>query len=637
MFRILTIGLMLFPIWAVAQKGNSEKAEKLIQEGQKAEKERNLDKAILAYEKSISEYPLAEAHLRLGSIYARFYREKRDKILSHYQKCIALAPNNPQYQDVYFYLSEVAFSTGKYEDAEKLAEQYLRFNPKTGFQVERAKKILASCSFAKQALAKPLAFNPQLLKTPLNRFDQQDFPTLTADQKTLYFTGIGSDGGDENIFVSHWIAGKWTEPQYVSELNTSLNEGTCAISADGKTIVFAACDARGGRRNLGSCDLYISKFKNGVWEKPKNLEAPINSSFWESQPSVSADGRVIFFVSEDKRGGIGGRDIFWSQMDETGKWSVPQCLDSTINTPANEISPFIHPDGRTLFFASDGHTGLGGYDLFKSELVDGKWQKPQNLGYPINNHLDQVSLFITTDGLKGFYAQEIETAPGKLSHKLAVFDMPKEIKIKRKSDYVKGKVFDQQTQEPLEAKIELKNLTTNQLVSSTVSTDGQYLLVLTQGAHYALHVLKDGYLFESMTFDYQSDTAIKAIEIDMPLRKIQIGSKITLNNIFFKSGSYQLLDNSKTELEKLFKFLSENPTLGVEISGHTDNIGNREANETLSRQRAESVVKYLINSGLEEKRIVAKGYGSSQPVADNNSEEGRSKNRRIEFKILNYD
>jgi outer membrane protein OmpA-like peptidoglycan-associated protein len=633
--RLLFAISLFFPLLALSQKGNPEKAQKIFEEGLKAEKERNLDKAILLYEKSISEYPLAEAHHKLGGIYAKFFREQQEKIIFHYQKCLQISPENTQYQELYLFLSEMNCSMGKYDEAQKLASNYLaKFK---GSNQKYAEKIVAMTKFAKEAISKPVSFNPITLKSPLNRFDQQDFPTLTADKKTMYFTGIGSANGDENLFVSRWIAGAWTEPEYIQELNTSFNEGTCAISADGKTLVFAACDGRAGRKNLGSCDLYISKIKNGVWEKPKNLDAPINSEFWESQPSLSADGRLIFFVSDSKRGGKGGRDIFWSQMNDSGKWSVPQCLDSTINTSGNEISPFLHPNGSTLFFASDGHIGMGGYDLFKSELIDGKWQKPQNLGFPINNHLDQVSLFITADGSTGYYAQEVIMPSKKASHKLAYFEIPQEIKIKRKSDYVWGKVYDAQTQQVLEAKIELRDLKDNELISSTTSTDGNYLIVLTQGAHYALHVSMPQYLFESLTFDYQTDTALKAIEINIPLKKIEIGSKVTLNNIFFKSGSYQLMENSFTELEKLFKFMSENEKINVEISGHTDNIGKEEANLTLSQQRAQSVVSYLLSKGLDASRISAKGYGPSHPLAENTTERGRALNRRIEFKILSHD
>ncbi len=625
--------LVSTPIWA--QKGNPDKAQRFFAEGRKYETERDLERAISFYQKSLDEYPLPQAHLRLGYIYGVFFRDMKDKQIFHYEKCIALAPGNPDYKEVYIYLAEINYTSGNYEKAIQLSQQYLKMagNIQTSESL-RARKIISDGEFALQAMKKPVDFQPVLLPSPLNRMPQQDFPTLTADKKIMFFTGV-SESGDENMYLTRFIGGAWTEPEYLTELNTSSNEGTCAVSADGKTLVFAACD-RKGRTNLGSCDLYISRFKNGRWERPQNLGAPINTEFWESQPSVSSDGNLIFFSADSKRGGIGGRDIFWTRRGEDGKWTTPQCLDSTINTTAMDISPFIHPNGKTLFFASNGHTGMGGYDLYKSEWKDGKWQKPVNLGYPINNHLDQVSLFITADGEQGYYAQEIKLPNGKLSHKIAVFDIPQEIKIERKSDYVRGKVYDAETQKPLAAKIELRDLSDNILVSAveTDPTDGNYLIVLTQGAHYALHVQSDGYLFESLTFDYKSDTSLKAIEIDIPLRKIKIGSSVTLNNIFFKSGSYHLLEDSYVELRKLLSFLNENPKLSVEISGHTDDVGKAESNLLLSQQRAQSVVSYLIANGLSESRIIARGYGETQPLADNTTEKGRALNRRIEFKIL---
>ncbi|NJO03022.1 MAG: OmpA family protein [Bacteroidia bacterium] len=342
---------------------------------------------------------------------------------------------------------------------------------------------------------------------------------------------------------------------------------------------------------------------------------------------------MLYFVSR-RAGGKGGQDIWYSQLGEDGKWMPAQNL-AEINTPYEELSPFIHPNGRILFFASDGYPGFGSYDLYQSELVDGKWSDPKNLGYPINNYQEQIGLFITTDGQKGYYSPE-ETINEQLASLIYEFDVPQEIQPANKSNYVKGVVYDAQTKQKLNARIELFDLTTDVKQASVTSDpeNGSYLLVLSQGSEYALEVNRKGYAFKSLTFNYTESQNLEPLEIDIALDPISKGTTFRLNNIFFDYNQYELEEKSQAELDELVKFMKENPGVQGEIAGHTDNIGNPADNQKLSLNRAKAVYDYLVNAGIVPERLRYQGYGATRPDAPNDSEEGRARNRRIEFEIL---
>ena len=275
----------------------------------------------------------------------------------------------------------------------------------------------------------------------------------------------------------------WSTPESISEnINSKFNEGTCAISANGRTIIFTSCS---GRKSMGSCDLYISYKLGEDWTDPENMGTNINSRNWESQPSLSSDGNILYFVS-DRGGGFGKRDI-WKSHWIDGKWTKAENLGSTINTAEEEVSPFIHVNNQTLYFSSKGFTGMGGYDIFSSEIKQHKWSVPKNLGYPINTADDQVSLFITADGNKGYYSYE-QKGPNTYKSLLYDFEVPEAIRVKNKSNYIAGRVLNLDTKEPLSAQVELFDINADSL-RSTVTSDsltGDYLQVLTDGSEYAL-------------------------------------------------------------------------------------------------------------------------------------------------------
>ncbi|MEQ8423198.1 MAG: OmpA family protein, partial [Cyclobacteriaceae bacterium] len=423
----------------------------------------------------------------------------------------------------------------------------------------------------------------------VNRFGLQYFPVLTADEQELIFTrrmGPGPDDDEDLVVSKKDTNGRWTIPVSISSnINSRFNEGTCTISADGRTLIFTSCI---GRRGYGNCDLFYSRKVGGEWSVPVNIGPEINSSAWESQPSLSADGRILYFIS-DRREGVGGRDIYFSQKDNEGRWSPAENMGQPINTPFDEISPFIHVNGRTLFYATNGKPGYGGFDIFKAELSDGKWEMPQNFGSPVNDHEDQFSLFISADGTRGYYSHEDGTREN--SARLFEMNIPKELQIEYRSNFVKGVVRDKKTSEPLQSRVELFDLKKDELISvvESDSVTGEYLMVLTTGSDYALYVTAPDYLFQSLNFNYESNLNPEPVVIDILLDKTDAGATAVLNNIFFDFDKYELKERSLTELNKVIRFLKEKPVIKVEIGGHTDSDGAAAYNKQLSLKRAQSV------------------------------------------------
>jgi outer membrane protein OmpA-like peptidoglycan-associated protein len=540
-------------------------------------------------------------------------------------------------QKIFWYdLGESYFSVGDYDKAEKVIAQFLQAELQNRQKIDRARLLMSNVSFARDNKANTSAYKLKKLSDTVNAFVMQYFPVLTADQQELIFTRRmgGGPNDDEDLVISKKSSrGRWLPPESLSDkINTRLNEGTCTISADGRKLIFTSCV---GRQGHGSCDLYESFRVGDAWSEPRNLGPNVNGPEWESQPSLSADGRTLYFVS-DRRGGAGRRDIWVSTLNEKGQWMRAKNAGKAINTMYDEISPFIHVNNRILYFASNGLTGFGGYDIFSTEKDSVSWDVPQNLGSPINNHEDQFSLFITADGIKGYYSHEENKEAGYSTSHIYEIEIPEEKRIRFKSNYVKGVVRDKISREPLSASIELINLNTNEIESlvSSDSISGEYLIVLTQGAEYALYVNKRAYLFQSLNFNYSEVKNYEPIVLDIDLEKAREGTTAILQNIFFEVDKYDLQDKSVTELNKILRFLNDNPGMKVEIGGHTDNSGTSEYNRSLSQKRAQSVFDYLASHGVDAKRLISKGYGSTQPIADNTTEEGRQKNRRIQFKLI---
>ncbi|GGB87833.1 cell envelope biogenesis protein OmpA [Dyadobacter sediminis] len=627
-FVILLASLIISKRVTAQEAPLSKKARENYEKAQKAWQGRQLPEAIALFEKVLEQEPKSyDTHLRLGQIYE--LQKNRDLTKKHYSAAVQLKPASPQSAAAFHWLGRYHFDSERYDSAQVYLEKSFALFPVKSSLSRLTEKLIASSKFAQNAIKNPLSIQKISLGDTINFLHTQYFPVATADDETLIFTGL-TENRDENIYISHRKQSGWDVPEEISKaINTTNNEGTCSVSADGRTLVFTACNREDG---YGSCDLYISRKEGKEWSAPLNLGQTVNSRDWESQPSLSADGHTLYFAS-DRKGGLGKRDIWVTTMDQKKQWTEPKNLGAAINSADDENAPFIHANGRTLFYASNGFPGMGGLDIFMSQQMDTVWSQSGNIGYPINTVADQVGLFIASDGQKAYYTDDNSDKKSGRSL-IYTFKLPETIKERIvPARYAKGKVFDKKTAAPLSTDIDLYDLKTQQKVGAFTSDskDGSFLTVLNNGGEYAFYVSKAGYLFKSLTFSVSDTTSY--VNLDIPLEPIEKDRVEVLNNIFFKTGEYNLDEKSKVELKKMADFLTDNKTVQIEISGHTDDVGSDSENMELSRRRAQSVQQYLQQSGIAAERILAKGYGETKPVAPNDSQENRQKNRRIEWRI----
>jgi outer membrane protein OmpA-like peptidoglycan-associated protein/tetratricopeptide (TPR) repeat protein len=525
------------------------------------------------------------------------------------------------------------FNKGDYDEAKKYFQSFLGIKGLMPDYEAEAKSMARNCDFAKEAVKHPLPFKPMNLGSAINSEEDDLMPTLTADEHYLYFTRLERIGRyhDENIFVSENRDGRWMDAQPLGEtINTvQFNEGANCISPSGKYLFFTSCERPG---TYGGCDIYFSKRVGGEWEPGKNLGPVINTAGKETQPYISGDGRTLYFVSS-RKGGYGGGDIYQSTLGDDGQWGEAKNLGPNINTEFEEERPFIHPDGQTLYFTSRGHEGMGGADLFMShKQADGSWGPAINLGYPINTPGDEIGIVVTADGKWAYFASEQPDTKGGMD--IYKFEMPDVIKPKPVC-YVKGVVTDKGSGSAIASKIQFFDLASGLLYSSASSDPqtGEYLATLPNGKNYACQISKEGYLFYSANFSLEKVKEGMPYIMDIGLQKLQVGGSVVLNNVFFESNSFELKNDSKTELHTLIDLLTKNPTLKIEIGGHTDNSGIEKENESLSQDRAKAVYDYLISKGIAADRLTYKGYAATRPLSGNNTAEGKARNRRTEFVV----
>lgn len=586
-----------------------------------------LAKAIKADENFVEAYTVSgDCYTDLGNY---------PKAIASYQKVVELDPDF--LATSYKQLADVQFKTGDYESALSNYQIFMtkkRVNPQVR---EKAERYMKNAEFGSIHKKKPVLFEPKNLGELVNTNQYEYFPVLTADEQTLVFTrNQRSQRGDmqEDFYVSVVTEdGSWARARNIgAPINTPDNEGAQTITADGQQLFFIGCNRKSGK---GSCDIYQAFRKGNKWDVPRNIGGPVNTAKWESQPSISADGKTLYFVS-NRNGGFGGMDIWVTQLTPNNEWTVPRNLGDKINTPFSEETPFIHPDGKTLYFTSNGHVGMGEKDIYVTRKdADGNWSEPQNLGYPINTWNDEQGLFVAASGENAYFSSDRKGGYGKLDlYSFKLYEGARPTRV----TYVKGKVRDKETGKPLGAKFELIDLATSEVVieSSSDQIDGKFLVTLPVDHDYALNVSKDNYLFYSEHFSLPKEQDItKPYRMDVDLQPIKFGEKVVLKNIFFETASYDLLPESTVELDKLVAFMNNNPSIHIEIGGHTDNVGKPEDNQLLSENRSKSVRQYLIDHAIAENRIQYKGYGEEQPIATNETPEGRANNRRTEFKILN--
>ncbi|MCC9136025.1 OmpA family protein [Pontibacter silvestris] len=614
---------------------NSRKAESLYYKAEEYVKARDFDRALNTLADAVEKDPnFGEAYLKAAHLNRMMGRKAAT--YENLQKGLSLLPYSPAYVNSYFDLADLYFERGEYSKARENFEAFLKSKTKNARLVDFARQQLKTIEFAQEAMQHPVDFSPVRMPDAINKFGLQYFPSTTADQRQFIYTARAGTRPeqDENIYVSQWQEGEWQLPVSISEaINSAANEGAATISGDGKTLVFTSCNRADTQ---GDCDLYISFRTGNEWSVPKNMGVTVNSTAWESQPSLSADGRTLYFTST-RAGGVGKEDIWVTYRNDDSSWLQPVNLGESINSKGRDMAPFIHVSGNTLYFVSDGHQGLGGLDVFMSSLVKGKhWEDPKNMGYPLNTHADEGSLFITPDNRTGYYSRQEVTDAGAATIQLYSFDVPVVWKSKSNSTYAQGRVFDADTKKPLEAVVQLYDVTVDSLLQQVKSDriSGEYTVVLTEGKQYALYVSAPKHLTNSLSFDYTSNKALTPVALDVYLKPIKSGAAVVLSNLFFDTGKYELGRNSKTELDKVITFLRQNKEVKIEISGHTDDVGSGRDNQVLSERRAKSVADYITSNGIGNERIRSKGYGESKPVQPNTSEEKRSQNRRIEMQVL---
>jgi outer membrane protein OmpA-like peptidoglycan-associated protein/Tol biopolymer transport system component len=652
---MLFVGLIfLLSVSSVAQSYSS-----LVTTGDTYYSKKDYKNAIESYLQAIRVNPDdAALNFKLGLAY--LYSDTKSKAASYIDKAYRL---NPGIDNRIDYHLGIAFqNTNEFRKAIDHFEQFKKKNPRVA---SIAEEKIAECRMADSLSQMELNVVIENLRNTVNSTFNEYSPIISADGSMLIFTSDRKEEGSnpreqrhEDVYVSFKHGSEWSTPKKISaNINTKFNDAAASLSPDGKTL-FLYSEEGGG-------DIYISTREGENWSKPEPLNRNINTSlYWETSASISPDGTRLYFAS-NRPEGQGELDIYVSERDSKGEWGKAVNLGPVINTPGNDDSPYIHYDGVTLYFSSDGHARLGNSDIFFSELRNGKWTKPENMGYPINSWEYDGFLSLSPDKKTGYYATVKEGGMGgadiysirflepkykakpkpvvkaeekKKSNKPKDFIDPS-LQLKRDQKVVtvlKGKVIDETTAEPLAAVITLVENETNKVIAKIYSdsTSGDFELIIPHGGNYGVSTERYGYLFNSLNFNLPSFTEFQEIDTHIIMVRAEVGSKVVLKNIFFNTGQSDLKNESIAEVEKIIDLLKSNPRLKVQINGHTDNTGNPATNKTLSLKRANAVVEYLITKGVDAGRLTSKGFGSERPIVSNDDEVGgREINRRTEIEI----
>ncbi|MDD2635247.1 MAG: OmpA family protein [Bacteroidales bacterium] len=583
----------------------------------------------------------ADLNFKIG--YCYYNTTQKYDCLEYFLKAYEL--NQKVDKKIKFYLARAYHLNYKFDEAIKFYSEFIT-ELKSVEEIDNINKYITECRNGKEILKDTTKVEIINLGKNINTEYREYGPMITADGSKLYFTSRrkGSTGGKiagdgmyyEDIYESTKTETGWTKARSVgSPLNSKLHDAVVGLSPDGQSL-FVYVDQNGG-------DIYVSKLRGSRWSKPESISESINSKYHESSACISYDNKTMYFISDNPELSHGGRDIFYSTLDRDGNWSAPTNLGPVVNTKYDEVDLFLHPDGRTVYFSSKGHNTMGGYDIFKTiKDKNGNWSTPVNLGYPINTPLDDAFFVTTASGKTAYFASVRPEGMG--FHDIYELRFPQDEETTPEEDkifltLVKGVVTDKVTSFPLEAFVEIIDNNANEIVATFVtnSQTGAYIVNLPSGKNYGLNVNKDGYLFHSENFNLADTSAYQEITIDIELQRIEVGTTVVLKNIFFDYDKATLRPESSAELDRVVNILAKQPKLKIEISGHTDNKGGLAYNKELSKSRAKTVVDYFIDKGIEKDRLTYEGYAYEKPIADNDTDEGRQLNRRVEFKVLSND
>jgi len=590
---------------------------------------------------------------KLGVCYLSSKRHRIDAI-AYFSKAITAITNNYEgssYKErnapliSYKFMGDAYHLNYQFDEAIAVYKKYIAEmaeNKNTDkAMLDEANRKIEMCKTAKILVASPVKVKIENLGVTVNSIYADYSPVLSADQQTLFFTSRreGSTGGQkdeegnffEDIYSSTKTKTGWSMATGIgAPINTDGNEATVGLSPDGQTILIYKDDN-------GDGNIYSTSLNGDVWAKPVKLNENINSKYWEPSAFISADGSTLYFTS-DRPGGYGGRDLYTSKLSPEGDWAKAVNMGPAINTAFDEDAPFIHPDGVTLYFSSNGHNTMGGFDIFTSLLSDdGTWSEPMNVGYPINTPDDDIYYVVSPDGLKAYFSSFRENGFGEKDNYMATFLAKKETPL----TLMQGVVNDESGKVAQDVVITVTDNVSGQVVGvyRTNSKTGKFLFILVPGKNYNITYQAKGHLFNSENMEIPKQSNYYEINRAVSLNPIQVGSKIVLNNIFFDFDKATLRPLSNVELKNLLMLMKSNPNMKVEISGHTDSKGSAEYNQKLSEARAQAVVASLTASGISADRMQAKGYGKSMPAAANknadgtDNPEGRQLNRRVELKI----
>lgn len=632
-FRSVLFAVILFFALIIPSQFYAQSAE--IRRGDGFFRQNNYEKALeqylIAYDANRND---ALLNYKIGKCYLN--SKYKAKAVSYLEKTEELEPTIEA--DLYFLLAQAYHQSLEWDKAITAYESYadmlnLSELRTIGPVIEQR---VEQCRTGKRLVEEPVKVTIENIGNNINSAFPEYAPVISSDESVLMFTSRreGSTGGkdritgeyDEDVYISSNSAGNWSRARNIGEpVSTRGHDSNIALSNDGQKLLLYKDDN-------GIGNIYESQLRGQSWSAPVKLPAPINSDNHESSASYSPDGRTLFFVS-NRPGGLGGRDIYSAKLNSSGIWENPVNLGNVINTPLDEEGVFMHPDGKTLYFSSQGHNNMGGFDIFKSVNDSGTWSAPENIGYPINTPDDDLFFVIAASGIRGYYASVKDSGSGDLDIYVINFIDEKPIVY---VTILKGTITDALDDTPVEADIQIVDNELNEVIANfnSNSVTGNYLVSLPSGKNYGISVSAEGYLFHSENINIPLATGYQEIIKDIELQKIIVGSRIVLNNIFFDYDRATLRRESITELDRLVTLLKNSPRLRIQISGHTDNRGSAEYNQNLSENRAKAVVDYLIEKGIGSARLEYKGFGFQRPIASNDTEDGRQLNRRTEFEIL---
>ena len=640
---------------------DNKKALKLYEKATDKKKYKKPERLTFLRECLAEEPDFAEANLAMAReivVHSKLENKSFAAAVPFFQKALTACPKI--HSEPYYYIGYNFYEETKNDSAIKYLQQFLKFKDDDDkkfsreyeMQIYNSKEMIKYAKKESELKKKIVPFDPKVVTGVSTKTDEY-LAYISPDDKLCFFTrkvpvksmnSVKSLDSEREMFMvanrdntGVFNAGEPMSPPFNT---TDDNQGGCTISIDNKFLYFAMSRFEGGSQP--NCDIYVSQNDDDNWSEISKLGANVNHPvYWDSQPTLSADGNTIYFAS-DRPGGFGGIDIYITKKDpKTGVWGVPQNAGPKINTNGNEKTPFIHSDSETLYFSSDGHFGFGGMDIFLIRKNNkGEWFESENIGYPINTEADDVGFFVSTDSKTGYFFSYDE---GKMRGKgvgrydLYSFDLYKDAR-PQETTFLSGEIKDKSGNKIEGAKVEITNTVTKETTLAVVdSTKGTFMVAvnLKKKDDLLITVKKDDYAFSSKVVSIKDASFAKQPKpVNIEVNEATAGNTFLLNNLYYTTNSADLTKESFIVLEAFAEYLKDNPTIIIEIQGHTDNVGAAKSNEALSANRAYTVKAYLEEKGVDGKKILAKGFGPNKPIVENTTEEGRAKNRRTEFLII---